>query len=90
LAKGSFSKQQQELAINNPGRPIDLVRLNAERELTKETGQITYVKQIDEVKSGGPRVPVVSRAPKAMDRFHRLIGPKPESRPPENLPVAEG
>ncbi len=80
----AFSKEALEAGLNDL-RGFDLVRINSELGLTQATGQKTYVKEKDEV-AIGRRDPVVSRAPKAMDRYRSLVQ---KVDPPENLPVEE-
>jgi hypothetical protein len=65
-----FSEQARILGLQDPRR-YDLVRRNAELGFTRETGQKTYVSPAPEVSTG--REPLISRAPRAMERYRRLL-----------------
>jgi|GEM_PF-5942258 len=67
-----FTLEAKNAAKQNKPRPYDLVALNAKLGLTRQEGQKTYVPPTENVAIGDRR-PMVSKAPRAMDRAKRLL-----------------
>lgn len=66
----SYTQSQFHFALADAD--INLERLNREKGLTKEEGQITFIKAVEEVLIGR-KGPLVSRAPRAMERYRNII-----------------
>lgn len=66
-----FTEKQRLAALDERG--LDLALLNAKLGLTRETGQITYVKAKEVVRIGAKKEPLISRAPNAMQRYRNIV-----------------
>ena len=68
LPAGMGYTEKQRLVALQEQDDLDLGRLNAELGLTRETGQKTFVKAVE-----GGEEPMILRAPRAMDRYKKLL-----------------
>ena len=69
----AYSREALAEGLLDPLR-YDLARINAERGLTKEIGQVTYVKVSSKPLPG--EQPLISRAPHATDRLRKILNEK--------------